>query len=70
MKLMLCCCNISHELKGTAMKIKRICVGYMTKSVTYILQMLCAGNVNGPPDISLSNFSPHVMKQVESSGSN
>jgi hypothetical protein len=28
------------------MKIKRTWVGYMTKFLTYILQMLCDGNVS------------------------
>jgi hypothetical protein len=48
------------------MKMKNIWVGYMT----YILQMLCADNVSGPSDISVSYFSSHIMKLVESGGSN
>jgi hypothetical protein len=33
--------------------------------VIYILQMFNEGTVSGPADISVLNFSPHVVKQVE-----
>jgi hypothetical protein len=60
-------CNIAHELKGTGMKtkIKHLSRLYDQVFVTYILQMFNEGTMSGPVDISVFNFSLHVVKQVE-----
>jgi hypothetical protein len=47
------------------MKTKRIWVGYIIVFVTYILQMFNEGIVSGPAYISVLNFSPHCVNQVE-----